>query len=428
MKLSSYVFNNQHFKLLILGGGSGGLSVGNYFSSKLPSGSIGIIEPKTTHYYQPGFTLVGGGIRNLEVFKRDECSLISKKINWIQNDAKDVIPSKNTIVTSNNDTITYDYLVVATGCQTRFDKIEGAQEALDSDRSVVSIYLPQYAEKTFKKMKAFDGGNAIFTYPNTPVKCAGAPQKICYLFEDYQRRNGKSDKTNVSYNTSLGKIFGVDRYAVKLMEHVKERNITLNTRRNLTKVDSLKNVATFELLDDNAKGTGKFVEEEFNFLHIGAPCSPSNIMLKSAQSNEGLVDGNGWVDVDMYTLQSKKYQNVFAIGDATNTPNAKTAAAISSQLKALKVNIKSAMDGKEVTGKYTGYGSCPLVISYNKGILAEFNYNGPEETLPIDQSNPSFLFYYMKVNIMPPLYWKGLIKGLWEGPADVRKLLRFGKC
>uniref|UniRef100_A0A0K0ENX4 Sulfide:quinone oxidoreductase, mitochondrial n=1 Tax=Strongyloides stercoralis TaxID=6248 RepID=A0A0K0ENX4_STRER len=428
MHFSRRILGGQHFKLVVLGGGSGGLSISSYFSRKLPKGSIAVIEPNKSHYYQPGFTLVGGGLKELDVLKKDQKSLMPPNVTWIQDRAGDVIPSQNKIETLKSGTINYDFLVIATGCQIRYDKIEGAKEGLESDQSIVSIYHPNYAVKTFQKMKEFDGGNALFTYPNTPIKCAGAPQKICYLFEDYQRKHGKLPGTVVMYNTTLGKIFGVEKYAEALMKHVHERNIVLHTRRNLTKVDPLTNVATFELLDNDGKSTGQFVEEKFNYLHIGAPCSPVDVMLQSAKSNEKLVDENGWVDVDKYTLQSKNYFNVFGVGDAVNCPNAKTAAAISTQCKVLKDNIVSAMNGKKLEASYNGYGSCPLVISYGKGILAEFNYNGPIETLPIDQSKPSYFNYALKVHLMPPLYWNGLVKGIWDGPCQIRKLFHLGMC
>uniref|UniRef100_A0A0N4Z1R7 Sulfide:quinone oxidoreductase, mitochondrial n=1 Tax=Parastrongyloides trichosuri TaxID=131310 RepID=A0A0N4Z1R7_PARTI len=429
MKLSTHLLSNtQHFKLVILGGGSGGLSVGSYFSKILPKKSVAIVEPNDKHYYQPGFTLVGSGIGKLEQYTRDQGTLIPKNAIWIRQRVEELYPNKNVIETSDGEKISYDYLVIATGCQTRYDLIEGLEEALNNDTNVVSIYLPNYAEKTYKKLKEFKGGKALFTYPNTPVKCAGAPQKICYLFEDYQRKHGKRGNTEVSYNTTLPKIFGVDKYANSLMKHVNERDIILNTRKNLVKVDPLSNKATFEFLNDDGTSSGRFLEEEFSYLHVGAPCSPQHVMLRSAKRNEGLVDEKGWVNVDKFTLQSINYPNIFGIGDATNTPNAKTAAAVSSQFKCLKDNIKNAMEGKKLTSCYSGYGSCPLLVSYNKGILAEFDYNGVAETLPINQSNPSLLNYQLKVQFMPLLYWNALLKGYWEGPSVIRKICHLGMC
>ena len=125
-----------------------------------------------------------------------------------------------------------------------------------------SIYSPKYAEKTFEELKSFKGGKALFTFPNTPIKCAGAPQKICYLAEDYWRKHGIRDKVEISYNTTLPKIFGIEVYAKSLMEIINSRGIQLNTRTNLVAVDSEKRIATFELLDQN----GKTVEKEVGFI------------------------------------------------------------------------------------------------------------------------------------------------------------------
>uniref|UniRef100_A0AC34GX22 Peptidase S1 domain-containing protein n=1 Tax=Panagrolaimus sp. ES5 TaxID=591445 RepID=A0AC34GX22_9BILA len=412
MKFSQKLFQ-ENYKLAIVGGGSAGTAVASYFSRILGSNKIVLIEPKKQHYYQPGFTLVGGGFMTLEQIVRSEDSLIPKNVKWIQSSVAEFQPEQNKLNLNDNTAVRYDYLVIATGLQLRYDIIKGLPAALETP-GVCSIYDPKYAEKTFKEISSFSKGNAIFTFPNTPIKCAGAPQKICYIAEDYWRRHGKRDGIEVSYNTTLGKVFAVEKYANVLAQIVKDRNIQLNTRYNLAKVDSDKRIATFEILNEDSVPTGKEEQVEYDLLHVGPPCSPINSLMKAAETKNGLTDAKGWVSVNPKTLQGTTFANIFAIGDCANTPNAKTAAAISSQFRALKANLKSAMENRPLTSEYDGYASCPLVVSSNKVVLAEFTPEGPLETFPFNQAQPLWISFLMKRYLMPFLYWNFLVKDVKE--------------
>ncbi|VDN19192.1 unnamed protein product [Gongylonema pulchrum] len=288
--------------------------------------------------------------------------------------------------------VTYEFLIVAAGLQLRYELIEGLPEAFKCDR-VNSVYTAELTMKMNRELNSFRGGTAIYTFPNTPIKCAGAPQKICYLSDDFFRKSGVRDRTRMMYNTSLGRIFGVEKYAKGLMKVIQDRNIELNTRHNLIKVDPLTQTASFELLDDTAKPTGKTVDFHYDLIHVAPPCSPVEPLRKC----KDLTDEKGWLDVDPDLLVSKRFENVFGIGDCLNTPNAKTAAA------------------------YDGYASCPLLVSMNRVILAEFNSAGPLETLPIDQGKPLYVGYLVKRYLLPWLYWGFLVKGWWLGPARIRQ-------
>lgn len=356
----------------------------------------------------------------LEQNTRKQSEVIPKRTKWIKESVGEILAEKNTVILSNNEQVTYDYLIVALGIQLRYDLIEGCPEALDSD-GVCSNYSPRYAEKTFQEVKKFKGGNAIFTFPNTPIKCAGAPQKACYISDSLMRQQGVRPNANLIYTTSLAKLFGIESYLNALNKVAEEKNIDVRTRTNLIKVDPGRKVATFEKLDDCAKPTGETYELEYSLLHISPPCSAPEPLRRS-----DLADSNGYLDVDPETLQSKKYSNVFGAGDCMNTSNAKTAAAVSSHLKTLEKNLMNVMDGKKMEAKYDGYASCPLVVSLDKAILAEFNSQGTMETTPFRQDKPKRSAYLMKRYLFPFLYWNALVKGYWNGPSTIRRILHFG--
>jgi sulfide:quinone oxidoreductase len=176
--------------------------------------------------------------------------------NWIKDKVESFDAKANKVTTRKGDVIEYDFMVVAAGLKLRYDLIPGLEEALAIPKGqVCSIYSPQYVDRTFEALKNFRGGNLICTFPNTSVKCPGAPQKICYIAEEFLRKSGKRKTANIFYNTSLANIFGVKYYADALWPLAKKRNITVNLRTNLVEVLANGRQAVFENLDTNERTT-----------------------------------------------------------------------------------------------------------------------------------------------------------------------------
>ncbi|KAM7010667.1 sulfide:quinone oxidoreductase, mitochondrial [Passerculus sandwichensis] len=404
----------DYYEVLVLGGGAGGISMSARMKRRVGAENVAVVEPSKTHYYQPLWTLVGGGAKQLAASARPTESLIPSGVEWIKSQVTALNPDKNYVCLENDIKVSYKYLIIALGISLHYEKIKGLPEGFKHPK-IGSNYSVQTVEKTWRALQDFKEGNAIFTFPNTPVKCAGAPQKIMYLADAYLRKTGKRSKANIIFNTSLGVIFGVKKYADALLEIIKDKNIVVNYKRNLIEVRADKQEAVFEKLDI----PGETEIFQYEMLHVTPPMGPPAVLIDSPVS-----DASGWVDVDKETLQHKKYPNVFGIGDCTNLPTSKTAAAVAAQSGVLDKTISLVMKNKLPVKKYDGYTSCPLVTAYNKVILAEFDYNGqPLETFPIDQSKERTTMYHMKADMMPLLYWNALLKGYWGGPAPVRKMM-----
>ncbi|XP_076439285.1 sulfide:quinone oxidoreductase, mitochondrial-like isoform X2 [Babylonia areolata] len=412
--------NDNNYKLVVVGGGSGGCSTAAKFCRELGGkGQVAVIEPSEKHSYQPMWTLVGAGLKTLDQSQRDMGTILPPGCKWIKDSVVEFDPQNNTVSTASGKKIKYEYLVVAAGLQLHYEKVKGLVEALRSDPRVVSNYHPQYVTRTFPALQSVQRGNAIFTFPNTPIKCAGAPQKIMYLAEEIFRNRGVRDKVNVIYNTSLPVIFGVKKYANSLQKIVNERGITVNYRHNLVEVRPDSSEAVFQLLDSPDGDTVTF---KYDFLHATPPMSAPDVVRSSP-----LVTPEGWVDVNKLTLQHNVYPNVFGIGDCTSLPTSKTAAAVAAQVGVLKDNLCAVMKGEEQSRKYDGYTSCPLITGKNRCILAEFDYDAePLETFPFDQGKERRTMYIMKATFMPKIYWEAMMKGLWKGPALFRKMLHLG--
>ncbi|CAG2112854.1 unnamed protein product, partial [Medioppia subpectinata] len=361
----------------------------------------------------PMWTLVGAGIKTLDESGRPMAKVMPKGVKWIKDRAMAIEPDQNRVRLSGaNGTITYDYLLVAVGINIDWQKIVGLEEALKTP-GVCSNYSAETVTKTLPAIKAMKGGNAIFTFPNTAIKCAGAPQKIMYLADAYWRQHGIRDNINVTFNTALGVIFGVKKYAESLNKVIKRKNINVNYGHNLVEVVADKKEAVFE--DLQSKERKRF---KYDMLHVTPPMSAPPLVAPLADPQ------SGYMAVDKGTLQHVKYPNIFGIGDCTNAPTSKTAAAVAGQTGVVSRNLYAVMRGKKPYAQYDGYTSCPLVTGDNKCILAEFDYDlQPLETFPINQANESRIMYYMKKDLMPNMYWYGLLRGIWNGPQFYRRII-----
>lgn len=393
--------NQEHHQVVIVGGGTGGLTVAAQLSRKVSDLDIAIIEPSTKHYYQPLWTLVGGGVFPKEVSERNEGDFIPSNTKWIRDAVTEFYPDENYVMTREGKKISYDFLVVAPGIQINWDQVKGLKESIGKD-GVCSNYAYEYVDKTWEFIKNFKGGHAVFTQPNTPIKCGGAPQKIVYLADDYFSKSGVRDKTKITFALNTDTIFAVKKYADTLNKVLERKNIETMYKHHLIEVRPDRKEAVFENLD-----TGEEVVLKYDLLHVTPPMGAPDFIKESP-----LADQGGWVDVDQFTLQHKKYSNVFSLGDASNLPTSKTGAAIRKQAPVLVKNLIAAMNGSPVNAKYDGYTSCPLVTGYNSLVLAEFDYDkNPQETFPFDQSKERYSMYLLKKYALPLFYWKGMLKG-----------------
>ena len=392
---------SEHHQVVIVGGGTAGITVAAQLCNRPDAPEVAIIEPSTKHYYQPIWTLVGGGVFPREISERDESDFIPGNATWIQDKVTTFDPENNTVRTAGGKEITYDALVVCPGIQLDFHKVKGLAETLGKN-GVTTNYTYDTVEYTWELIRNFKGGNAVFTFPATPIKCAGAPQKIMWLAEHYFEKQGIRERCNVIYGSATAGIFGIPRYANSLNKLVKQRNIIPHYKHNLVEVRAAEKKAVFQHLD-----TGEELVLDYDMLHVTPPMSAPDFIKESPLSNEA-----GWVDVDMHTAQHNKYKNVFSLGDASSLPNSKTGAAVRKQAPVVQANLMAFLKGQDLTERYNGYASCPLVTGYGRLILAEFGYGGEiMETFDFDQSQERYSMYALKAYGLPRFYWHGMLRG-----------------
>ena len=397
-------FTMLHHQIVIIGGGNAGISTAAQLLRKNRALDIAVVDPADKHYYQPAWTLVGGGVFDIQKTERSEASVMPKGVHWIKQKALGFSPDQN-LVTLEKDSLTYDYLIVCPGIQLNWGAIKGLQETLGKN-NVCSNYSFETAPYTFECVKNFKGGKAIFHNPSTAVKCGGAPHKIMYLATDYFRKHGLLPKADVQYWSGGSRLFAIPRYEKTLLEVVKRGNIKLNFQYNLTEIDGPNHRAKFVGFGEHNKD--QVEEVEFDMIHVTPPQSAPDFIRNSPLANAG-----GWVEVDKSSLQHTRYANIFSLGDASGLPTSKTGAAIRKQAPVVVQNLLDVMAGRKPSATYLGYTSCPIVTGYGKLMLAEFDYNNnPMETFPFDQSKERWSMYQLKREVLPRMYWGAILKGL----------------
>lgn len=391
-----------HHQIVIVGGGSAGISVAARLARHhLTNSDIAIIEPATQHYYQPLWTLVGGGAASREQSVRSESSVIPRNVKWIKDAVASFEPEHNFLLTREGQKVTYDYLIVAAGIQINWEKIPGLKESLGKNQ-VCSNYSFEHVQYTWETLQKFSGGTALFTHPLGAIKCGGAPQKICYLAEDHFRRRGIRNQCEVVFAVAKPVIFDVKKYADRLVEIIQRKDIDVRYNQNLVELKPESHEAVLENIE-----TRERTVVNYDMIHVTPPMSPPSFIAKSA-----LADRDGWVDVDKHSLRHQRFPNVFSLGDCSSLPTSKTGAAIRKQAPVLVRNLAAAMEGKSLESKYDGYTSCPIVTGYGRLVLAEFDYDKkPVETFPFDQSKERWSMWLLKKYLLPPLYWFGMLKG-----------------
>ena len=395
------------YDIVIVGGGAAGIALAASLRARKPNEEIALLDPADVHYYQPGWTMVGGGIFDAQTTAKTMASLIPSGVHWIKSAVAAFEPQNNAVILDGCRVVKYKRLVVCPGLKLNWNGVEGLVETLGKN-GVTSNYRYDLAPYTWELVRDFKEGRALFTQPPMPIKCAGAPQKALYLSGDHWFRRGVLKDVDIQFMNAGGVLFGVKDYVPALEAYIKKYDATLNFFHNLISVDGPAKKATFEIKKPEAPV--ETVTVDFDMMHVCPPQTAPDFIRVSP-----LADAAGWVDVDQATLRHKTYENVWSLGDVMNAPNAKTAAAARMQAPVVAQNIADDIDGKSPSSQYNGYGSCPLTVERGKIVLAEFGYGGT--LLPsfpkwlINGTKPTRAAWILKEQILPPVYWKAMLRG-----------------
>lgn len=398
---------NSHYRIVIVGGGTAGITTASLLR-RAGEQSIAIIEPSRQHFYQPIWTLVGGGAVRRESSVRWEADYIPRGVDWIQEIVTEIDPERQKITIKSGKRISYDFLVVAAGIELNWDSIPGMVEAIERGDASTN-YTFDLAPKTWDLIRNFRGGNALFHMPAGPVKCPGAPQKIMYLAGDYFRRKGILKDTNIIFGSATKSIFGAKEYAAVLNQVIDRYRIETRFTHELVEIHPEKKEAVFERKDG---AVGERVAIPYDMLHV-VPPQRAPLFIRQSTLADREKPSEGWVKVDKFTLQHTEYHNVFALGDVAGTPNSKTGAAAVHQAPVVVGNLLALLNGREPAFQYGGYIACPIVTGYGRMLLAEVDYTGqPAPMTPwINTLQERYDMWLLKKYGLPWLYWHVFLRG-----------------
>lgn len=392
--------------IVIVGAGTAGTTVAARLR-RAGAQDVALVDPAPEHYYQPLWTLVGGGLASASASVRPRSKTIPQGVTWIRAGATAVDPEGRTVTLDNGEQLGYEQLVLAPGIQLNWGKVEGLEDTLGSN-GVSSNYRYDLAPKTWNLIRGTKSGTAIFTQPAGPIKCAGAPQKIAYLAADYWKSQGVLDDIDVHLVLPTPGMFGIKHFSDQLHEIATKRyGITVHFNSDLKAVDGPGRTATIRGLE-----SGETTELDYTMMHVTPPQSAPD-WVRNLAADE---DPFGYIAIDKNTMQHVRYPEIFALGDAGSSPNSKTGAAVRKQAPVVVDNLRSTAEGREPVASYGGYASCPLTTGRNKLLLAEFDYSmqpTPSNPLPFPDTTHEVTDFHMFKKVgLPALYWNFMLKGM----------------
>ena len=420
-------------KIVIVGGGAAGITMAAYLVDKLRNPDITIIEPNEIHHYQPGYTMIAGGVFTPDEILKPNKDLIPRGVTWLKDKVMELNPDNNSLETQNSGKVNYDYLVLVPGCQLNYNLIEGIDENRLGEGNVHSIYTFEGSKRCYealKKMPDLKNGNFVFTDTYTKIKCGGAPKKICLMAENYLRDHDAREGKSFSYYANGTNLQTPKIHGDRLVEIYNERNVDIHYKHRLVSVDTSLQKAVFELLPEEtqaatpADANYEKIEVPFDFLHIVPPMSAPDFVKNSPLTiTEGSLRHDGWVDSNEFTLIHNRYPNIISFGDVAGLPTSKTGAAIRIQAPVAAANLVSLMEGKEPKKSYNGYSACPIVTEYGKVLMVEFVYGEKvkpysytkevKPTIPfLDPAIERSMWWILKKHGLKPMYYQGMLKGL----------------
>ncbi|MDH5403696.1 MAG: NAD(P)/FAD-dependent oxidoreductase, partial [Candidatus Heimdallarchaeota archaeon] len=312
--------------IVIVGAGTGGVIVANQIQKKLKklNPNITIIDPYFRHTYQPGFLFTMFGKDETKNIVKDSRKLLNKKVHSIQDKVTNVNHKENYVVTENNGSISYDYLVLATGSKISTDAVDWW------DDSIHHFYDPISAEKLNKELENFQEGNIVVSIADLPYKCPPAPIEAAMLMDSYFKERGIRDKVNITYTSPINRAFSIETTNTRVEPYLKEKNIEVLTFFNTDDVDTEEKVI-YSLEGDDI---------DYDLLIMIPPHRGQQFLIES-----GISHGHGWIPTDKYTLKVDGFDNIYALGDATDIPTSKAGSTAHHQAPVIAENILAQIEG-----------------------------------------------------------------------------------
>jgi sulfide:quinone oxidoreductase len=380
-------------KIIVAGGGIGGTIVANRLTKMLSDQvensevEITVLERNETHIYQPGQLLIPFGLTDRHELIRREREILDYRIKLLsgkKGEIKKIDPQNNSVITSDEKVHSYDYLIIATGSHLNWEEVPGYN----------AVYSPWDMDSSMKLREAinqFNGGKIVVNVAKLPHKCPVAPLEVTLMLDDYLRRRGIRDKTEIFYTYPIQGVFGIKSANDLMIKIFESRGINIISPFNVTRVDeSNKTIESQE---------GEKVRFD---LAIGVPPHTGAKVI----GDSGIGDRRNWVPTDKYALKMKNFSNVYVIGDTTDIPISKAGSTADFESYIIATNIANEILGNKPVKVYDGSVFCYIATGLDSGTYIRFNYNNPPIPPP-----PSYVHWWGKL-LYNKLYWTVTAKAI----------------
>ena len=356
-------------RLLILGAGTAGTMAANKLRPQLPRDewNVTIVDQSDTHYYQPGYLFIPFGIYRPDEVTKPTKRFIPSGVDLVNAEIDKVVPDENKVLLTDGKELPYDYLIIATGTTPRPDETPGMADDLGG--SVHEFYTYNGATALAEKLRTWEGGKLVVHVTEMPIKCPVAPLEFTFLADAFFTEQGIRDKVDITYVTPLEGAFTKPVASKYLGDMLDTRNVHLEPDFMI------------ESIDAEGKKLVSFDEREIPYdLLVTIPLN----MGADYIARSDLGDDLNYVPVDQFTLLSKKYDNIFAVGDASDIPASKAGSVAHFAMDLFPANFMNHIQGLKMTEPFDGHANCFIETGHGKGLLIDFNY----ETEPLPGKYP----------------------------------------
>lgn len=392
-------------RLLILGGGTAGTMVANRLVHALDMAEwqITVVDQDETHYYQPGFLFIPFGTYGKADVMRPKRDYLPREVEVIISEIRLIEPDKNQVqLVKEGRTLSYDYLIVATGSHIVPEETPGLMED-EWRQSIFDFYTPDGAVALHHFLRTWQGGRLVLNVAEMPIKCPVAPLEFLFLADTYFQERNMRERVELIYATPLPGAFTKPIASQQLGSLLDAKNIKLITDFNIGSVDNGKKVITS--YDDQSV--------EFDLL-VSIPTNMGSEVIERSDMGDDL----NFVPTEKHTLKARDYDNVFVLGDATNLPSSKAGSVAHFQVDVFLENFMRYLDGMELLPTFDGHANCFIESGHGKGFLIDFNYDVEPlpGMFPMPGVGPFSLLKESRVNHWGKMmfrwtYWNVLLKG-----------------
>jgi sulfide:quinone oxidoreductase len=391
-------------RLLVLGAGTAGTMVVNKLRPRLDEDEwkITIVDQEATHHYQPGYLFLPFGDYRPEEIVKPKKKFIPEGVEMIMGEIDRVDADDSKVFLADGTELPYDQLVIATGATPRPDQTPGMDED-EWRKSVHEFYTYEGAIALRDKLATWEGGRLVVHITEMPIKCPVAPLEFTFLADDFFKKKGMRDQVEITYVTPLDGAFTKPVASKHLGDILTDRKVSIEPDFMIERVDN------------ESKAIVSFDEREIPFdLLVTVPLN----MGADFVARSGLGDELNFVPVDQGTLLSDEYDNIFALGDASNIPASKAGSVAHFAVDIFTDNFLEHIEGRPMTEAFDGHANCFVESGNGKGMLIDFNYTTQPLTgkYPLPGVGPFSLLKETEMNHYGKLafrwmYWNLLLPG-----------------